>query len=115
METILIVDVDSERADLICTMMRDHNVPATRCHNISETRCAIEPENSPAVIVMHCALIENSFTEVAKLRKHPHVQLVFYCTDAGQKTPGIVTKLPEDLSEILLRITEKKRLLLKAS
>src|SRR5574341_773618 len=115
METILIVDVDPHRADLICKMLNDCSVTAERYGNIHEIREAIDSTNRPAVIVLHCALIENSFTEVAKLRNHPNVQLVFYCTDAGQKSPGVVTQLPENLTEILLRITEKRRLLPIAS
>jgi len=114
METILIVDVDPERADLICQMLNDHQVPASRCRNIFETRESIESVNRPAVIVAHCALIDYSFTELATLRHHPNVKMIFYCTDPDQRTPGEITMLPEDLTEILLKIAESKRLL-KAS
>lgn len=111
METILIVDVDPERADLICKMLNDHEVSATRCRNIFETTETIESANCPAVIVAHCALIERSFTELAVLRHHPNVKMIFYCTDPDQRTPGAITMLPEDLTEILLKIAESKRLL----
>jgi len=114
METILIVDVEPGRADLICQMLNDHQVSAMRCRNIFETRNAIESANCPAVIVAHCALIEHSFTEMATLRHHPRVKMIFYCTDPDQRTPGAITMLPEDLTEILLKIAESK-LLLKAS
>ncbi len=111
MDTILIVDVDPERADLICGLLNDNSVPATRCQDIEEIRFAIEDAHRPAVIVAHCALVNYSFTELALLRHHPHVKLIFYCTDAEQRAAGAVAQLPEDLAEIIIRITENKKIL----
>jgi len=115
MDTILIVDVDPERADLICGLLVENSVPAKRCQDIQEIRRAIEGDYLPAVIVAHCALVNYSFTELALLRHHPQVKLIFYCTDADQKSPGSVPKLPEDLAEILLKITDSRKTQTKAS
>ena len=115
MDTILIVDVDPDRADLICGMLLKNAVPSRRCQDIQEIRRAIEGDNRPAVIVAHCALVNYSFTELALLRHHPQVKLIFYCTDADQKSAGSVAKLPEELAEVLLRITESKKIQTKAS
>jgi DNA-binding NtrC family response regulator len=115
MDTILIVDVDPERADLICRLLIENSVPARRCQDIQEIRRAIEEDHRPAVIVAHCALVNYSFTELALLRHHPQVKLIFYCTDADQKSVGSVAKLPEELTEILLKITEGKKVQTKAS
>jgi DNA-binding response OmpR family regulator len=115
MDTILIVDVDPERADLICGLLQENSIPSRRCQDVHEIRIAIESDNRPAVIVAHCALINYSFTELALLRHHPQVKLIFYCTDADQKSQGSVAKLPEDLAEVLLRITEGRQVQTKAS
>ena len=56
-ETILLVDVDPERADMICHLLTTHEIPAKRCRNIDETIEAINSESQPAVIVVHCALV----------------------------------------------------------
>lgn len=115
MDTILIVDVDPERADLICGLLHQNNIPSRRCQDVHEIRLAIEGNNRPAVIVAHCALVNRSFTELALLRHHPQVKMIFYCTDADQKSPGSVAKLPEELAEVLLRITENKKMQTRAS
>jgi DNA-binding response OmpR family regulator len=115
METILLVDVDSDRADLICKMLTENEVRASRCANVAEVLEEIESVHRPAVIVVHCELVHNAFTELAKLVHHPNVKLIFYCTDAEERSPGTVTKLPEDLGEIILKITESARLLKQAS
>ena len=115
MDTILIVDVDPERADLICSLLLKNAIPARRCQEIDEIRRAIDGAQRPAVIVAHCALVNYAFTELAMLRHHPMVKLIFYCTDAEQKALGTITKLPEDLAEILLKITDSKRAHPKAS
>ena len=115
MDTILIVDVDPERADLICGLLIKNSIPARRCRDIEEIQRAIDGDQRPAVIVAHCALVNYSFTELAMLRHHPQVKLIFYCTDGEQKAFGGVAKLPEDLSEILLKITDSKRIHPKAS
>jgi len=114
MDTILIVDVDPERADLICGLLKENSIPSKRCQDVHEIRIAIESNNRPAVIVAHCALVNYSFTELALLRHHPQVKLIFYCTDVDQKSAGSVAKLPEELAEVLLRITEGKKLQPKA-
>jgi hypothetical protein len=113
-ETILLVDVDPERADMICDLLTAHEINVRRCRNIDETTNAINSENLPAVIVVHCALVHRSFTELARLRTHPHVKLLFYCTDKDEKS-GPVLKLPEELKEIILRIVESTRNLARAS
>jgi DNA-binding response OmpR family regulator len=115
MDTVLIVDVDPERADLICGLLISNGVPAKRCQDIEEIRHAIDGEHSPAVIVVHCALVNDSFTQLAMLRHHPQVKLIFYCTDGEQKAFGKVARLPEDLTEIILKITGSKRIHPKAS
>lgn len=107
-ETILLVDVDPERADNICDLLVSHEIPAKRCNNIEETKITIDSESRPAVIVAHCALVHHSFTELARLRTHPNVKLLFYCTDKEEKADPIL-KLPEELKEIILRITESSR------
>lgn len=113
-ETILLVDVDPERADMICHLLTSHDIRARRCRNIDETTEAVNSENLPAVIVAHCSLVHRSFTELAKLRTHPHVKLLFYCTDKDEKS-GPVLKLPEELKEIILRIVESTKNLARAS
>jgi hypothetical protein len=115
MDTILIVDVDPDRADLICGLLLKNSIPARRCQDIDEIRRAIEGDQQPAVIVAHCALVNYSFTELAMLRHHPQVKMIFYCTDAEQKAYGSIAKLPEDLAEILLKITDGKKVHPKAS
>ena len=113
-ETILLVDVDPERADMICHLLSSHEITAKRCRNLDETIQAVNSDTLPAVIVAHCSLVHRSFTELARLRTHPHVKLLFYCTDKDEKS-GPVVKLPEELKEIILRIVESTRNLAKAS
>ena len=115
MDTILIVDVDPERADLICGLLLKNAIPARRCQDMEEITRAIDGDQRPAVIVVHCALVNYSFTELALLRHHPQVKLIFYCTDAEQKAYGGVANLPEDLAEILLKITGGSKVRPKAS
>ena len=67
------------------------------------------------MIVVHCELVHNAFTQLAKLVHHPNVKLIFYCTDAEERSPGTVAKLPEELGEIILKIMESARLLKQAS
>ena len=114
METILLIDVDPSRADLICELLIENEVPAKRCQNLLEIREMIDSDKRPAVIVVHCALVNRSFTDLARLRHHPKVELLFYCTDPDERS-GSIMKLPEELTKIILRITESKRALLKAS
>lgn len=111
METILLVDVDPERADLICSLLNTNYVPARRCQNVTETREMINSDEMPAVIVVHCELVNHAFTELARLRHHPRVKLIFYCTDQSERIGG-VAKLPEELCEIIMRITESRKTLL---
>lgn len=113
METILIVDVNPERADLICEMLHDNEVEARRCRSIHETKEVVNSANCPAVVVAHCELINSSFTELALLRHHKNIKLLFYCTD-GSEQPSNVMKLPEELAEIITRITENQRHLQRA-
>lgn len=115
METILLVDADPERADLICKMLIEHQIPASRCGNLTDTLEAIESIHRPAVIVVHCELVHNAFTQLARLIHHPNVKMIFYCTNPEERSPGTVAKLPEELGEIILRITESARLLKQAS
>jgi Response regulator containing CheY-like receiver and SARP domains len=115
METILLVDVDSARADLICKMLVENEISASRCVNVEEVLQEIESVHRPAVIVVHCELVHNAFTQLAKLVHHPNVKLIFYCTDAEERSPGTVAKLPEELGEIILKIMESARLLKQAS
>ena len=103
--TILVVDLDPGRADVICDLLIMNEIPASRCRTLDDTIRAIDSENLPAVIVAHCSLINRSFTELADLRNHPHVRLLFYCTDKTQRS-GRIVKLPEELDEMILRITE---------
>jgi DNA-binding response OmpR family regulator len=114
MDTILLVDVDPERADLICSLLNSKRIPAKRCQNVLETREMIDSQEVPAVIVVHCDLVNHAFTELARLRHHPKVKLIFYCTDQSEKIGG-VAKLPEELCEIIMRITESRKTLLKVS
>ena len=111
----MIVDVDPERADLICGLLNKNSIPARRCQDLDEIQRAIDGDQRPAVIVVHCALVNYSFSELAMLRHHPQVKLIFYCTDAEQKAYGSIAKLPEDLAETLLKITESKKVHPKAS
>ncbi len=111
METILLVDVDPDRADLICHLLNSNDIPAKRCQNVSETRKMINSDDMPAVIVVHCELVNYAFTELARLRHHPRVKLIFYCTDQSERIGG-VAKLPEELCEIIMRITESSKMLL---
>lgn len=113
-DTILLVDVDPERADMICQLLSSHEISARRCRNLEETTQAVNSDNLPAVIVAHCSLVHRSFTELARLRTHPHVKLLFYCTDKDEKS-GPVMKLPEELKEIILRIVESTKNLARAS
>jgi CheY-like chemotaxis protein len=115
METIVLVDGDSERADLICKMLVENDISATRCIDVLEILEEVESVHCPAVIVVHCEMIHNSFTQLARLIHHPNVKMIFYCTDPEERTPGTVPKLPEELSEIILRITESAKLLKQAS
>ena len=102
--------MDPIRADLICEMLRENDVVAKRCQNIDQTREAINSEDRPAVIVAHCALVNQAFTELARLRHHPKVKLIFYCTDPDERS-GTIAKLPEDLTEIIKKITESSKIL----
>ena len=114
MDTILIVDVDPARADEICELLRKNDVPAERCQNLPDIQRTIQSSNCPAVIVAHCAMLDRSFSQLAMLRHDPRVKLIFYCTDPGQRSPGRVPQLPEELTEVILRITESRRKLMIA-
>jgi len=114
MDTILLVDVDPKRADLICELLNTSMIPAKRCQSVEETREMINSQDMPAVIVVHCDLVNRAFTELARLRHHPSVKLIFYCTDSSTKI-GEVARLPEELCKIIMRITESRKMLLRVS
>jgi len=106
MDTVLIVDIDPKRADLICSLLNQHQIIARRCRDFEEIEDFIEERLSPAIIFVHCALLNYSFPELATLSHHSDIRLLFYCTDADHKSAETIAKLPEELGEVILRITE---------
>ena len=115
MNTILIIDVDPQRARLISDLLKDHNVPSILCRDMDEIHAAMQTGSGPAVIVAHCALVNYTFTELAVLSSHPNVKLIFYCTDADQRPSSDIARLPDELTQILLKITETKKVQKKVS
>ncbi|MCI0417109.1 hypothetical protein L0222_30430 [bacterium] len=107
MDAILIVDIDPKRADLICDLLNQHQITAKRCNDFEEVRDFVVL--SPAVIFVHCALLNYSFTELAALSQQSHVRLLFYCTEADHKSARTIAKLPEDLGEVILRLNESNK------
>lgn len=109
MDTVLIVDIDPKRADLIRSLLSQHQINAKRCRDFEEITNSMEAGLSPAIIFVHCALLNYSFTELATLSQHSDVRLLFYCTDADHKAAATIAKLPEELGEVVHKITEIRK------
>jgi hypothetical protein len=110
MDTVLIVvDIDPKRADSICSLLGEHDISAKRCRDFEEITDFMAARSSPAIIFVHCALLNYSFTELATLSHHSNVRLLFYCTDADHKNAETIVKLPEELSQVIIKITENRK------
>jgi PleD family two-component response regulator len=110
MDKVLIVDIDPKRADLIRSLLGEHQINAKRCRDFEEITTFIKADFSPVIIFVHCALLNYSFTELATLSHHSDVRLLFYCTDADHKSAETIAKLPEELGEVILRISESRKI-----
>ena len=110
MDTVLIVDIDPKRADSIRSLLSQYQISAKRCRDFEEITNFMETGQSPAIIFVHCALVNYSFIELANLNQHSNVRLLFYCTDADHKSAATIAKLPEELGDVILRITENRKI-----
>ena len=110
MDTVLILDIDPKRADMICSLLRQHQIGAKCCRDFEEITNFMEAGSFPAIIFVHCALVNYSYTELATLSHHSDVRLLFYCTDSDHKSAETIAKLPEELNEVVLRITDNRKI-----
>jgi hypothetical protein len=98
---VLILDPDLERGDLIRNLLRNLQIPCERCAGSSEIRRFAANSHKADVIVAHCGLVDQCFADLALLKQNAGARVIFYCTDSDHKQRGLVTKLPEELPELL--------------
>lgn len=115
MALIYILDVDPERAQRICSLLQQYELETIQCETIDEINEALDRTHQTVFIMVHCALVNYSFTELALLRHRGDAELIFYCTDADHKSSSSVIQLPEELDQIISRIKQGKPLQIKAS